>query len=75
MCRKNVFLKACVFDVNATFFILPLLSTFDGTIGLDLLKQTKAELDFENKQIVTISGSEELNRCAFHTDRTFGNIT
>lgn len=61
--------KKCVvnvFDTNSIFFILPSLSTFDGIIGLDLLTQTSATLDFNNKEIKTNSGIEKLQflRCA-----------
>ena len=38
-----------LFDTNSTFFILPSLSTFDAIVGLDLLTQISAVLDFKSK--------------------------
>lgn len=54
-----------IFGTNSSFFILPSLSTFDGIIGLDLLTQTSATLDFKHKEIRTNSGTEKLKflRC------------
>jgi len=55
---NNAIDKKCImhlFNTNATFFILPNLTTFDGIIGLDLLKQTDGELNFKNKQLSTNS--------------------
>lgn len=49
-----------LFDTNATFFILPSLSTFDGIVGLDLLTQTSATLDFKKKELKTKSGVEKI---------------
>jgi len=55
---NNAIDKECIihlFNTIATFFILPNLTTFDGIIGLDLLKQTDGELNFKNKQLSTNS--------------------
>lgn len=51
---------ANVFGTNSNFFVLPSLSTFDGIVGLDLLTQMGATLDFENKEIRTKTGVEKL---------------
>lgn len=72
----NTVEKKCmmhIFDTNATFFLLPDLTTFDGIIGLDLLKQTDAVLDLKNKHILTTSGSEIIQffKCS---DVNFTNV-
>lgn len=49
-----------MFGHESTFFILPDLSTFDGTIGLDLLTQANATICLGKKIINFSSGSEEI---------------
>lgn len=48
-----------LFNTTVTFFILPTLSTFDGIVGLDLLTQTNASLDFKEKSITTTNSGWE----------------
>lgn len=49
-----------IFQTNSNFFILPSLSTFDGIIGLDLLTQTGATLNFESRELKTTVGIEKI---------------
>lgn len=61
------------FNTNTTFFLLPNLTTFDGIIGLDLLKQTDVVLDLKNKYLITNNGSEIIKflKCS---DVNFTNV-
>jgi len=47
--KQKCFIK--LFNTSVQFFILPSLSSFDAIIGLDLLKQGNATLDFKNKTL------------------------
>lgn len=72
----NTINKKCVmhlFNTNTTFFLLPNLTTFDGIIGLDLLKQTDVVLDLKNKYLITNNGSEIIKflKCS---DVNFTNV-
>ena len=49
-----------MFGVESDFFILPNIGTFDGIIGLDLLKQVNGIIDLRNEKIITDFGEEEL---------------
>lgn len=50
-----------LFGVNTPFFILNSLSTFDGIIGLDLLKRVNAKIDLKAGQLSYNTGVEKLN--------------
>jgi hypothetical protein len=52
-----------LFNVKATFFILPELSTFDGIIGLDLLAQAGASLCLSSAQL---RWGTEVEKIFFH---------
>lgn len=47
-----------LFGTNSTFFILQTLTTFDGIVGLDLLKKINANIDLKKGIILYNSGSE-----------------
>lgn len=49
-----------LFGRNTTFFILNSLSTFDGIIGLDFLKQVSASINLKDGKIYHNSGSEKI---------------
>lgn len=49
-----------MFGVESDFFILPNIGTFDGIIGLDLLKQVNGIIDLRSEKIITDFGEEEL---------------
>jgi len=62
-----------LFNVKATFFILPDLSTFDGIIGLDLLAQAGASLCLASGQL---KWGTEVEKISFHkcTDVNFTDV-
>jgi len=53
-----------LFNLKATFFILPDLSTFDGIIGHDLLKEAEASLCLASGRLKWGSEDEQIS---FHT--------
>ena len=57
--------------MNSTFFILENLSTFDGIIGLDMLKQIKANINFTKRLIIHSNGTEKL---LFFNNKTVNHI-
>lgn len=60
---KNKVDKKCVIQIfgkNTNFFILSALSTFNGIIGFDFLKQIGAKIDFKLGKITYDGGSENL---------------
>jgi len=59
----NTVNKKCIlnlFNTTTTFFLLPNLTTFDGVIGLDLLKKTDVVLDLKYRKLITKSNSEAI---------------
>lgn len=50
-----------LFNETSFFFILPSLKDFDGIVGLDLLMQVDAKLDFNNGIIRFKGGTQPLN--------------
>jgi len=59
---KKCFLS--IFDIKATFFILPDLTSFDAIVGLDLLKQAGVSFCLASGQLKWGSEVEEID---FHT--------
>lgn len=60
---RNTISKKCImnlFGINSVFFILDNLSTFDGIIGLDMLKQIEAKIDLTKENIYHSKGTEKL---------------
>jgi len=53
-----------IFNLKATFFLLPDLTSFDAIIGLDLLKQAGASLCLASGQLKWGSEAEQID---FHT--------
>jgi len=49
-----------VFNVKTPFFILNNLRDFDGIIGVDLIKQVNAKLDFTGNVLNTRIGNEKI---------------
>jgi len=49
-----------VFNVKTLFFIINNLRDFDGIIGLDLLKEVNAKLDFTGNVLHTSNGNEKI---------------
>lgn len=61
---SNNISKKCalpMFGQTATFFILDNLSTFDGIIGLDLLKQVNAAISLKENKLLIQGGSETIH--------------
>lgn len=52
------FCKMSIFDHISPFYILPKLTSFDGIIGYDFLKEIRAKIDIE-KNLLTYSGGYE----------------
>lgn len=50
-----------IFGVKACFFILPQLETFEGIVGLDLLKQVDGHLHLKEGVLSTEAGDEKLH--------------
>lgn len=58
---KNLINKSCKFGLLNTisiFYILPKLSSFDGIIGYDFLKDIETKIDID-KNLLTYNGGEE----------------
>lgn len=53
-----------IFNLKATFFLLPDLTSFDAIVGLDLLKQAGASLCLASGKLKWGSGAEQID---FHT--------
>jgi len=49
-----------IFQVESHFFLLNALKGFDGIIGLDLLKQVNAKLDFTKNMLQAGNATEKL---------------
>lgn len=50
-----------IFGIKSSFFLLPQLSTFDGIVGLDLLKRVDGIISLKHSQLITNEGTEVLN--------------
>lgn len=60
---KNLIKKYCklsLFNNISTFYLLPQLSTFDGIVGYDFLKEIGAKIDIEKSTLFFTGGQEKL---------------
>lgn len=56
----NKFCKMSLLNHVSTFYLLPQLSSFDGIVGYDFLKEINAKIDIEKNLLIYPGGQENL---------------